>query len=261
MRTSAVVSSMKAAACAGVAALMALSVLPCVVGAPYGWSEAHITYYGTASGGGTQGGACGYPNTFAMGYGAMTAALSYPLFQGGKACGGCYQLRCKWVTPTRTVHNWCWSYSRTITVTATNSCPPGSHGGWCNWRPHFDLPMPAFLTLARREGGVAPVYYRKVRCAKRGGIRFTIGGNPYFLMILIHNVGGAGDLKAVKVRGGNGYWVPMWRNWGALWTCKTRMSGALSFQITTGDGRTLTTYKAVGGYWRFGQTWEGSQFR
>lgn len=245
------------------AAMVVLFCLPAlVVGAPWGWRDAHITFYGGPGGSGTQAGACGYQNTYALGYGSWTAALSSPLFQGGAACGACYQIRCAPVRATRTARQWCYNLYRTITITATNLCPSGSEGGWCNPpRSHFDLTMPAFLTLARREGGVAPVYYRKVKCAKRGGIRFTIGGNPWFLMVLIHNVGGAGDIRAVKISAGYGRWYPMYRNWGSLWTVQTKLSGSLSFMITTSDGRTLTTRNCVRNGWKFGQTWEGNQFR
>lgn len=238
--------------------LLALSVSS-VLGGPFGWNFGRITYYGSPNGGGTQGGACGYQNTFALGYGTNTAALSSRLFQGGAACGACYQLRCiapKWGK------NWCWNYARSIVVTATNLCPSGSNGGWCNPpNAHFDLPMPAFTSLARKEGGVTPIMYRRVRCARRGGIRFTIGGNPFFLMVLIHNVGGAGDVRAVSIKGQYTGWVGMYRNWGSLWTCTTKIDGALTFRITTGDGKTLILYNAVRKGWRFGQTWEGSQFR
>lgn len=110
-----------------------------------------------------------------------------------------------------------------------NLCFLGLYGGWCNWRFYFDLLMFVFLMLVWCEGGVVLVYYRKVWCVKCGGIWFIIGGNLYFLMILIYNVGGVGDLKVVKVRGGNGYWVFMWCNWGVLWICKMRMSGVLFF--------------------------------
>lgn len=101
----------------------------------------------------------------------------------------------------------------------------------------------------------------RVRCAKRGGIRFTMGGNPWFLMILIHNVGGAGEVRSVKIKCPYTGWVPMYRNWGALWTTQVRMRGALSFMITGSDGRTIVTRNAVGTWWQFGQTWEGVNFR
>jgi hypothetical protein len=136
--------------------VLALSV-PQVLGQ---WrNDGHMTFYGSPNGGGTQAGACGYQNTYALGYGSMTAALSTALFQGGAACGACFQLQC---IPPASGKNWCYSYSRSITVTATNLCPPGSTGGWCNPpRAHFDLPMPAFLTLAQQRGGVAPVRFRR----------------------------------------------------------------------------------------------------
>ncbi|KAG0558921.1 hypothetical protein KC19_10G064600 [Ceratodon purpureus] len=224
--------------------------------------DGHITFYGSPNGGGTQAGACGYQNTYKLGYGSMTAALSTPLFQGGLACGACFELRCKFIRETKSAKNWCYNYSRSIIITATNLCPPGSTGGWCDPpRKHFDLPMPAFETLAKRVGGVAPVYHRRVPCQKKGGIRFTMAGNPWFFMILIHNVGGAGDVVAVKIKDPSSAWAPMYRNWGAIWTVRKQMKGALSFQITTGDGRTVTTNNAVGNGWKFGQTWEGAQMR
>jgi expansin (peptidoglycan-binding protein) len=192
----------------------------------------------------------------------MTAALSTPLFQGGAACGACYELRCKPIQETNSAKNWCFSYSKSIVVTATNLCPPGSIGGWCDASfNHFDLPMPAFTTLADQVAGVVPVYWRRVPCQKQGGIRFTIAGNPWFLMILIHNVGGAGDVIKVMIKCQSTDWVPMYRNWGSIWTISQMMTGALSFQITTSDGSTVTTWNAVGDGWQFGQTWESVQMR
>lgn len=142
--------------------LMAMMVHPVHGAGRPGWGNAHITFYGEASGQGTQAGACGYQNTFALGYGAMTAALSTPLFRGGAVCGACFQIQCMRIRETHTAKNWCWDYGRSIVITATNLCPPGSEGGWCDPpRRHFDLSYPAYSNLARREGGVAPVYYRR----------------------------------------------------------------------------------------------------
>lgn len=223
------------------------------------YSDGHITFYGSPNGDGTQGGACAYQNTYALGYGSMTAALSTVLFQGGAACGACYEIKCKAIRETATEKNWCYSYSRSIVITATNLCPPGSEGTWCDSpRPHFDLTMPAFLTLAKKEGGVAPVYYRRVPCTRKGGIRFTVGGNPYFFMILIHNVAGAGDIVSVKIKCPTSGWLPMYRNWGSVWTVQSNLKEALSFQITLGNGRVVTTNNGVGNGWQFGQTWEAS---
>lgn len=242
--------------------VVALYSVPSVwsVAVPSAWSsDGHITFYGSANGQGTQGGACAYQNTFALGYGTMTAALSTPLFNGGAACGACYEIKCKQIVETNIAKNWCYSYTRSIIVTATNLCPPGSEGTWCDPpRHHFDLPMPAFLTLAKQQGGVAPVYYRRVPCSRKGGIRFTLGGNPWFFMILIHNVGGAGDVISVKVKCPYSGWLPMYRNWGSLWTVQYQLKDAMSFQLTLGNGAVVTVTNAVGNGWKFGQTWEAN---
>lgn len=104
------------------------------------------------------GGACGYDNTVHAGFGTNTAALSGALFRGGEACGGCYQVRCN----RRADPKWCLRRA-SVTVTATNFCPPNNNGGWCDLpRHHFDMSMPAFLRIAKKgDEGIVPVLYRR----------------------------------------------------------------------------------------------------
>ncbi|CAA7055469.1 unnamed protein product [Microthlaspi erraticum] len=217
-----------------------------------GWYEdARATYYGDMQGGETRQGACGYTDTFRQGYGLYTTALSTPLFNDGYTCGACYEIMCA-NTPQACLPG-------SIKVTATNSCPPGSTGGWCDPpQKHFDLTLPMFIKIAKQIAGVVPVRYRRIPCVKRGGVRFETTGNPNFLMILPYNVGGAGDIKAVQIKGNKTGWMAMSKNWGQHWTTNVMLTGQqLSFRVTTSDGVTKDFINVAPKTWGFGQTFNG----
>nr|XP_010318847.1 expansin-A23-like [Solanum lycopersicum] len=218
------------------------------------WNNARATFYGDMGGGQTMQGACGYGDTIKQGYGLETTALSTALFNKGSTCGACYQIKC--VNAPKACHP-----DQVIIVTATNLCPPNSkktNDDWCNPpQKHFDLTMPMFIKIAEQTAGVVPVVYRRVTCQKKGGLKFEIAGNPNWILVLVFNVGGVGDVVNVKIKGSKTQWIPMSRNWGQNWQANVQLGGqSLSFQVQTSDGKWVQSDNVAPDNWQYGQTFE-----
>ena len=89
-------------------------------------------------------------------------------------------------------------------------------------------------------------------------MKFEIKGNPYWLLVLVFNVGGVGDVSNVKIKGSDTRWIQMSRNWGQNWDVGVVLvQQRLSFQVTTRDRKMIQFHNLAPAHWLFGQTFEG----
>ncbi|EAZ26847.1 hypothetical protein OsJ_10763 [Oryza sativa Japonica Group] len=233
------------------------------------WQPGHATFYGGGDASGTMGGALrGTGTLYSQGYGTSTAALSTALFNRGPELRLLLRApvpgRPPPVVPPRRRHR---DGDGDQLLPPELRAPERRRRLGNPPRRHFDLAEPAFLRIARHAAGIVPVSFRRVACARKGGVRFTVNGHAYFNLVLVTNVGGAGDVRSLAVKGRGsgsrvgGRWQPMSRNWGQNWQSNAYLDGkALSFRVTAGDGRSLTCADVAPAGWQFGQTFEGRQF-
>jgi hypothetical protein len=82
-------------------------------------------------------------------------------------------------------------------------------------------------------------------------------------MVLVWNVGGAGDVTGMEIKGHeSSKWNTMSRNWGQKWVTNVVLVGqSLSFRVRTSDCQIVTSMHVAPRSWQFGQTYEGTNFK
>jgi len=74
------------------------------------------------------------------------------------------------------------------------------------------------------------------------------------------NVGGAGDVSEMWVKGSQTGWMSMSRNWGASFQAFYKLGGqSLSFKLKSGSSsQTIIANNVVPSYWSTGKTYKAT---
>ncbi|XP_043697747.1 putative expansin-B2 [Telopea speciosissima] len=221
------------------------------------WSPAGATWYGNATGAGSDGGACGYGTTVEESpYSSMVSAGGPSLYKSGKGCGACYQVKC-------TENAAC--SGNPVTVVITDEC-----SGCVSESVHFDMSGTSFGAMANsgqasqlRNAGKLQVQYQRVEC-NYGGVKLAFhvdsGSNSEYFAAMIEYEDGDGDLSGVELRQAldSATWVSMQESWGAVWKIDygSEMTAPFSLRLTSLDsGKTLVVNNAIPAGWTAGTTY------
>ncbi|BAT96168.1 putative expansin-B2 [Vigna angularis] len=217
------------------------------------WSSAVATWYGPSHGDGSEGGACGYGRTVGEPpFSSMIAAGSRPLFDSGKGCGSCYEVKC-------TGNKAC--SGNPVRVVITDNCPD------CGSDAHFDMSGAAFGQMAvsgqadqlRNVGRIA-IQYNRVACNYGRSIVFHVdsGSNQDYLAVMVEYEDGDGELERVEVKEASSEsWEAMEKSWGAVWKYNKRsqLKAPFSIRLTNFESKTIEASNVIPAGWTPGSSY------
>ncbi|KAJ4728766.1 Expansin-like [Melia azedarach] len=190
------------------------------------FTTSRAAYYPNSDERGTDIGSCGFGSFGATINGGDVSAVS-DLYRNGIGCGACYQVRC-------TNRYYCSDTGVTVVITDSGSGP----------NTDFILSRRAFGRMAQTTDaaasllalGVVDIEYRRVSCSypnKNITIKIDENSNyPHYLAFVIWYQQGTKDITAVQLcETQNSVCKLLDRNYGAVWTTNSPLSGPLSLRM------------------------------
>eukprot|EP01083_Nonionella_stella_P074138 200971_1 len=199
------------------------------------WTMGQATYHyfsGTTS--------CGIPgsdqyllkHTPSFPYGFI-AAMSEDTFNGGTACGGCFEIVCLGPYVASNIDCTC-DPTKSIIIQAVDKSGVFSP-------PHFDISDNAWASFTNVCGHIK-IKYRPVACEFTQNIEvITLENNAWWFGLRVENVAGYGQMCAMSIRSsGSSSWLDC-GNIGSQWECdgpgETKLP--ITLKIQTCDGAEL----------------------
>ncbi|KAL9678687.1 hypothetical protein QQ045_016536 [Rhodiola kirilowii] len=217
-----------------------------------GWDTAFATSTANAQ----EDSPCGFDSVQSY-YGNKTAAISIAMYNQGLTCGACYEIACAKSSSC---------LQSKVQVTATSMCSPNYLDPTKNWcrQPlkHFQLPESVFSVISKDVSAVVPVVFRPVACVRKGGIRFRVIRHMNFVSVLVYNVGGAGDVSKVRIKGSETNWFDMKNSGNEIWNLEhVSLAGqSLSFQVFNSESKMVESDNVAPRDWKPDGTYIGGQF-
>ncbi|XP_057516798.1 expansin-like A1 [Amaranthus tricolor] len=180
------------------------------------------------------GGACGYGPLALNFYAGHVAAALPPIFQNGVGCGACYQIRCKNTAV-------CNRAGTTIVVTDIHTDKTNTTDFVLSSRAFRAMALPGKDTQVLQLG-ITEVEYKRVPCVYKGqNLAFRVeefSHPPNYLAIKILYQGGQTTISGAEVAavGKPSNWIPMSRNYGAVWDTSKAPTGNLMFRFIIKSG-------------------------
>ncbi|KAI4327185.1 hypothetical protein L6164_019677 [Bauhinia variegata] len=214
------------------------------------FTSSRATYYGAPYDYGTSSGACGYGDYGRKVNDGKVTAVSSKLWRNGAGCGACYQVKCK-------MAQYCDVDG--VIVMATDNGEGDRTDFIMSGRGFSELGRDQDTSAKLFKYGTVDVQYKRVPCKYASNIIVKIkeqSSNPYYLAIVLLNVGGDKDVTAIDLwQKDSKAWMPMRRVYGAVFDFSNPPSGQIKLRFNV-NGNMELAKSPIPSNWKPGASYD-----